>query len=244
MKRKFADLNLRLPIHDLNETRNMLEKARELGYRLIATSLPADINEKTVEELRKLCGNFGVEFVFRVDLTPRNRKELLSSLGRLRRKTEIIGVVCFSKVVARQAAKDRRVDLLTFPSLAPRKRFFDPQEAELASNTSAALEICMEPILSLYGARRARLLSCLRKEAAIALKFGVPIVISSGVSEALLMRKPQELAALATLFDLDMPTALDAVSKVPYSLVKRNREKLKPSFIAPGIRLVRRGTDC
>jgi RNase P/RNase MRP subunit p30 len=58
------------------------------------------------------------------------------------------------------------------------------------------------------------------------------------------MRKPLEMAALATLFDLDKPSALGAVSKNPLEIVKRNREKLSPRFIAPGIRLIRMGKNC
>jgi RNase P/RNase MRP subunit p30 len=58
------------------------------------------------------------------------------------------------------------------------------------------------------------------------------------------MRKPQELAALSYLFDLDKTVALDAVSKNPMTIVKRNREKLDPRYVVPGIRIVRRGKDC
>jgi RNase P/RNase MRP subunit p30 len=60
----------------------------------------------------------------------------------------------------------------------------------------------------------------------------------------MLMRKPQEQAVLAQLFDLDRERALDAVSKNPTAIVIRNRQKLSPEFIAPGIRLVKKGKDC
>jgi RNase P/RNase MRP subunit p30 len=60
----------------------------------------------------------------------------------------------------------------------------------------------------------------------------------------MLMRKPKELAALAFLFNLDETSAIKAVSENPLSIVKRNREKLSPEFVAPGVRIVRRGKDC
>jgi len=58
------------------------------------------------------------------------------------------------------------------------------------------------------------------------------------------MRKPKELAALASLFDLDEASAIEAVSKNSVAIVKRNRDKLSSRFVAPGIRLIRRGKDC
>lgn len=244
MSRKFADLNLRLSLRDLNKTRKMLEKAYELGYSLVASSLSPNVNKEDVDVIQKLCSEIGIDLVTRVDLTPKTRGDLLSYLRRLRRKFEIICVRCVSKIIARQAAKDRRVDLLVFPSLDPRKRFFDFQEAELASSALASLEIPIEPLLLSNGAPRVRLLSYLRRETMVAAKFNVPVVISSGASEVWLMRKPRELAILATLFDLDFPIALDGVSKIPISIVERNRKKLSPNFIAPGIQLIKRGKNC
>jgi RNase P/RNase MRP subunit p30 len=108
----------------------------------------------------------------------------------------------------------------------------------------ASLEIEAKQILTLEAAARVRLLSCLRRETAIAKGFQIPIVLSSGVSNAMLMRKPMELAALASLFDLGKSDALKAVSQGPMAIVRTNREKLGSRFVAPGIRIIRRGKDC
>jgi RNase P/RNase MRP subunit p30 len=64
------------------------------------------------------------------------------------------------------------------------------------------------------------------------------------VSEEILMRRPKELAVLASLFSLEETVALEAVSTNPSAIVKRNREKLSPQFVAPGIRIIREGRDC
>ncbi len=55
---------------------------------------------------------------------------------------------------------------------------------------------------------------------------------------------PRDMASLSFLFGLDEVNALDAVSTLPLKIVKRNREKLKRDFIAPGIRVVKEGKDC
>jgi len=246
MRRVFADLNLLPNLSDMEQTKRMIAKASELGYRLIAIPVPPSpsLAEKYVQQLRGVCQEKAIEFAARLNLKPKTPKELLQLLRKFRRKFEIIAVICDSKAVARQAAKDHRVDLLNFPFTDPHRRFFDRAEAELASNSQASLEIEIKPLLTLKGPVGIRFLSVLRKEAAIAKGFHVPIVVSSGATSELLLRKPFEMAALATLFDLDKPLALDAVSKNPLAIVKRNREKLSPRFVAPGIRLIRMGKDC
>lgn len=222
----------------------MIRKAAALGYRLIAIPVPLSFTEKKVRWLRNLCEEVGIEFASRIDLKPRTPRELIVNLRRLRRRFEIIAVLCETKQVARQAAKDRRVDLLNFPAINFRRRFFDKAEAELASSGLTAFEIDVKPLIMFEGTVRVRLMSNLRKEVAIAQKFRVPTIVSSGVSDELHMRKPRELAALASLFDLKETAALEAVSKNPVAIVKRNREKLSPRFVAPGIRVIRRGKDC
>jgi RNase P/RNase MRP subunit p30 len=185
-----------------------------------------------------------VELVSRVDLKPHTPDELLRDLRKLRRKFEVVAVVCQAKTVARQAAKDRRVDLLNFPQPDYRRVFFDWATAELASNSLASLEMDVKHLLMLEGTPRIRLLSILQREVQIARDSHVPIVVSSGVSEELLMRKPSELASLASLINMYGIFAVDAVSKNPVTIIKRNREKLSWRFVAPGIRVVRRGKDC
>jgi len=244
MKRTYADLHLCPNLADTEQALSMVKKASKLGYRMIAITFPPNFVEADARGLQNACKRATMDFATRVDLKPKTPDELLKGLRRFRRRFEIVAVLCESKDVARQAGKDRRVDLLNFSSLDFRRRFFDLAEAELASNGLASFEIDMKQLLALEGPSRIRLLSSLRREAAIAEDFGIPIVMSSGASGELLMRRPLELAALANLFDLGQRAALDAVSRNPMSIVKRNREKLSARFVAPGIRIVRRGKDC
>ncbi|MDI6691317.1 MAG: RNase P subunit p30 family protein [Candidatus Bathyarchaeota archaeon] len=244
MKRIYADLHLCLNIRDLEKVSSMINKASRLEYRLIAITFPLTAREEEIERIRNISREYKIEMASRIDLRPGNSKELIYNLRKLRRKFEIIAVICESKTVARQAAKDRRVDLLNFSSPNPQQRFFDAAEAELASKALASLEIDIKPLLTLEGPARVRLLSSLRREAAIAQKFHVPIVISSGASDEFLMRKPRDMAALTALFDLDEVSAITAVSKNPMQIVKRNRENLSPKFVAPGIKVIRKGKDC
>jgi ribonuclease P/MRP protein subunit RPP1 len=244
LKRTFADLHLSPNLRDIEKIRYMIRKASELGYRLIAISLPLNLSSERIQQIQSMCSEVEVDFASRVDLKPRTSRELIHSLRKFRRKFEIIAVACESKPVARQAAKDRRVDLLSFPSLDFRRRFFDRAEAELASKALASLEIDIKPLLTVEGSARIKLISCLRKEVAIAQDFHVPIIISSGASSRFLIRTPRDLAALAFVFDLDRSSALEAVSKNPAAIVKRNRHKLSAGFVAPGVRVVRRGKDC
>jgi ribonuclease P/MRP protein subunit RPP1 len=240
MTRTFADLHLRVNPKDQQATQ-ILAKAAHFGYSMVSIPFTSKLNEEELLKLKTACAHVGLDFVSRADFYPRSENDLTHFLRKFRRRFELICIACDSKEVARQAAKDRRVDLLSFPSLDYHKRFFDRAEAELASCGLAALEVDVKPLLVLEGPPRVRLLTSLRREVAIAREFRVPIVVSSGLSEMRLMRLPRDLASLAFLFGLDEAQGLDATSTIPAAIVARNREKLSNRFVAPGINIVKEG---
>ena len=244
MKRAYVDLHLCADVNDLSQVGRLVSRASAFGYNLIAIPFPPRSTEEQVTHVKEICKKAGVDLAPRVDLRPHTPEELLRDLRKLRRRFEVIAVMCHAKTVARQAAKDRRVDLVNFPQPEFHRTFFDMAEAELASNSLAGLEIDGKPLLTLEGTVKIRLLSILRKMVQTAKEFHVPIIVSSGVSEELLMRKPMELASLVSLVGLDEEFAVDAITKSPLAIVKRSREKLSWRFVAPGIRVVRRGRDC
>jgi RNase P/RNase MRP subunit p30 len=244
MKKTYADLHLCVNPNDPEAVSRAISKAAELGYGLVAVPFPLGFSETLFKRIEKTCENARIGFASRLDLRPWTPEELLGGLRKTRRRFEVVAVMCESKNVARQAAKDRRVDLLNFPQLDFRRRFFDAAEAELASGGLACLEIDLKPLLVLEGVPRIRLLSSLRREVAVARGFRVPVVLSSGVTDERLMRRPLDLAAVAGLFELFGASAVEGVSRNPVAIVKRNRKKLSRQFVAPGVRVVRRGRDC
>jgi len=219
----------------------MIAKSFELGYSQVGVPFPPSVKPETVSRLSGMCEELGVDFVSRIELSPKSSSELLGSLRRFRRRFEVVSVACSSKPVARQAAKDRRVDLLCFPAVEWRRRFFDRGEAELASKSCAAFEIDLAQVLTAEGFSRVSLFSSLRREVATAKGFGVPVVFSSGASDLLLLRKPEDYASLTFIFGVDVSFALEALSKNPVGIVGRNRMKLSQDYVVPGVRVVRRG---
>jgi RNase P/RNase MRP subunit p30 len=241
MTRLFCDLHLKINSADAAATQRFLSKAAQLGYRAVGVTFNSTPSTAQIAGLKTQAAQAGIDVVTRTDFRPRNQEDLTRFLRKTRRQVEVIAIQCDTKEVARQAAKDRRVDLLSFPNFDYRKRFFDRAEAELASSCLTAFEVDVKPLLTLEGPPRVRLLSSLRREVGVALDFGVPLVVSSGVAEELLMRFPRDMASLAYLFGLGEEDALDAVSVNPWAIVMRNRAKLSEGFVAPGISVVREG---
>ncbi|HID17135.1 TPA: hypothetical protein EYP26_02435 [Candidatus Bathyarchaeota archaeon] len=231
--RKYCDLHLRPK--DLTEE-NLTEVARllnEFGFKVVGLTFPVSANAGKIERAKEIFKGFNVDLAPRADLRPKNREELLRLVRRLRRRFEVVGVECPSSQVAAVAARDRRVDIIYFPLTNLRVRF----KHTTAHVSTSALEINLAELIPLKS--RNSVIERVRSEVLIAKKNGIPIVISTGATSSLLIRAPREMAACGLLFNLKFPEALDSVSTIPVAIIERNRDKLSPSYVAEGIRVVK-----
>jgi len=233
--RRFIDLYVKPP-PETDGLREMLELAAKLGFK--GLGMVAD--KALLDSARGMAPDQGLELVSRADLRPKSPRDLTASLGRLRGRFEVIAVDCQSKAVARQAAKDNRVDILRFPSTVQERRKvgFDRQEASLAAGASCCYEVNFSDLLGKGPRVASGLISMIREEVGNARRFDVPLVVSSGAVDPLLMRDPRGLASTLSLFDIGEEGGLEAVSTNPWRLVETNRGKLGPGYVLPGVRVV------
>jgi RNase P/RNase MRP subunit p30 len=221
--REFVDLSLKPK--DETGLDSMLQEAKALGYTAVGM-------EKT--------GSDTIDVINRFDLYPRNQNELGKHLRKLRHRTEVIVVHCSSKSVARQAAHDRRVDLIRFPVDRDTKKrlYLDRRQAGMMRDTGAGFEVSIKDLLVDDRHLLAKRIVSIKKSLDIAIKHGLPVVASSGAGDRYGLRDPPGIVALMGLLGVDSEHALDMVSTNPMRLVADNREKLKDSFIMPGVWLI------
>ena len=240
--RRFVDLQVKYPSTTF-KAEELASNLRRLGFKIVGLTFTSPPQKaENLKDVKEIFNRFKVETAFRLNLKPGNPRELLSQLTANRRRFEVVSVICENRQVARQAAKDHRVDTLVFP--IGKLRLFDRAEVELASSTGAALEFTLSHILSLKDRSLARFLADARAAVNLALKKGIPIVLSSGAEDVYGLRAPRDLAALAqALLGVSQEQSMSAVSTVPESIVRRSREKLSSSFIEVGVRLVGEAKD-
>jgi len=214
----------------------ILRVISELGYTAICISFNKEFSD-LFEKIKQNAKDFGLEIYRRIDLLPRKVDELKVKLRQIRRKFEVISVKCIDKKICVAAARDRRVDVLNFPTLESLRRFTE-STANLAAEGETAIEICLKAFLNVKGIRRSRLIAESRRVAKIALKTGVKIVIDSGAESIFEMRGPQELYSLGYLIDLPEEYISLTVSEIPFNIIKTNVSKLSANFILPGIEIV------
>jgi RNase P/RNase MRP subunit p30 len=234
--RKFIDFNLKMTGKN-SKGGNMIDFASDLGFYGVAAIFNRRQNELITNLSRRGC----LDIATRLDITPKNQADLRSKLKKMRRRFEVIAVNCNTKAIARQAAKDNRIDVLNFPKAVSRRRHvkFDRKEASLSSEANGAYEINFSELFNQNPVVVYKIFSIIKEEVENAVRCDVPIIISSGATSTAQMRRPRELSSLSVLFDLQEEEGLDAVSTTPARMIDTNRKKLESEFISPGVRVVK-----
>lgn len=237
-KRQYADLHIKV-IEGGSPPDLLIKMAKHLGFSLIALASDDPSKIKDLESAKEVGKSLGVDVALRLDLRPSNVNELKTYLRKLRRNVEIIGVYCSNVAIARTAARDRRVDI-TFYNPESLSSILDEGQVSLLVESGHYVEVNFVDLLHVSLDKQAKVLWDYRLMFRRVKKKGIPIIISSGASNIIDMRAPRELSALALLLldESDEKLARDMVSTVPMKLVQTNREKLSPSFVQPGVKVV------
>jgi len=231
--RRFVDLHLRPPFQDVGATERMASMAAEMGYSLVGLTFDTSVSREATLTTTKFFKDQGLETVTRIDLHPKNRNELLTSLRKARSSFDIVSVECDAKQVTPLAFRDRRVDLVFF---SPSRRKLRVSELTPA-RAKRTVEFNIADLLNndFVCSNLRKLLSVIwntkRKH--------LPFVISSGATDCLLMRAPKDMAAVLSILGLDATHALDAVSSIPLSLAQKSLEKRGLRFVSNGVETVR-----
>ncbi len=202
----------------------LIEDAKHLGYNMVG--------------LNHAEGSGELDIVNRVDINPKNQRNLRQQLKRLRYKVEIIVVHCNTKSVSRQAARDNRIDLIRFKVDESRNHLFNRRQAGLMRDSGVGYEICLQDLLIDNRVLLVKRIKTIKKRVNIAIKYNLPIVVSSYAENRYDLRTPLGMLSLMSLVDVDPDEALNMVSSTPLGLVKKNRAKLGPKYVMPGVWLM------
>jgi ribonuclease P/MRP protein subunit RPP1 len=224
--KRYIDLHLR---PKPGESERLVTEMKQLGYSCVASTTSNNLE-----------ASIDIDVASRVDLEPRRGSDLLDQLRKVRSRFEVVAVKCINKDVARQAAKDHRVDILLFPEdlTIRRNARLDTQEAKLASEVDCCYEINASELLFTGETRLAKLATVIKRELEVARRFDVPVILSSGASTSMGLREPKALAAMTVLLDVSEEAAVEMQTTTPDRLLKRNRAKLSEEYVSPGVRRI------
>ena len=206
--------------------------AAKLGLTGFTTFLERDEPFETLES--------GMNLFARKDLPEGGLRAAKKAVKETRSSAAVIAVPLRGVDIANWAAEDERVDLLTLDK--PNNEFsLRESTAKLAALSGTALEVPLRPLLKSSGLARSKVIKVFRENVQTAVGAKMQVVLSSGSTNVMSMRSPTAMRYVGLLIGLDWHYTKTAVHDGPQEIIDRNRKRLSPDFIAPGVEVVKRG---
>lgn len=241
MTREYTDLVVKLA------NKETVDLAAELDWRNICLCT-SKLDKRFLEQIGKLeSSNLQIHsgFITRDDIRKSARKAL--DLG-------------FSLVVAepasdnscREATECWEVDVL----LAPEKTADDGRDymdqknsgldhvmAKFMAERDIALGLDYSYVLDTWGMKRSQIIGRVKQNIRLARKYGIPLIATSGATDASGLRAPLDLIAFYETIGLSRDEALNSVTKNPLKLIAGAKDRENPDKIMKGFEVVNWGSQ-
>ena len=211
---------------------SFVKMATKLGWTGFTTVLERDEPFETLES--------GMNLFTRADLPESGLRAAKRAVKEARSSAAVVAIPLRGVDIANWAAEDERVDLLTLDK-PNNECILRESTAKLAAVSGAALEIPIRPLLKSAGLARSKVIKVFRENVHTAVGAKMQVILSSGSRNVMSMRSPTAMRYAGLLLGMDWHYTKTAVHEGPQGIIDRNRKRLSPDFIEPGIEVIKGG---
>lgn len=181
-----------------------------------------------------LAEQYGIDVVRGIEITAREKAIASGAIGNRRPEAEVLLVRGRDPDLNRFVVESPRVDVLADPMGGDGD--VNHVIANAAAENEVAFEISLGGVLRQSGGDRVRTIADLRKLRELIDDAGAPFVVSGSPRSHLEVRGPRELVAVGSEIGFD-PEQIKAGLAAWQEIAERNRARLDPATIRPGVRL-------
>ena len=237
----YFESRLKVNVYDLDEIQRKLEFCEKLGIQNIILE-PINDLKKLLEIWKKgKLQTTKINIFFRLNLIPQSLNELKSLIKNYNKFPFILSVESLDKQVQIHAARDSRVDILSFSNQNILKSLTSGVISLIKQNNSF-IEFSLDSIMIRNKAIQSRNLRNLYKFMHQALNTNANYIISGNFTELFDLRHPRSLVSICnSLLEIPLEKAKKGFKDNPFLLIKKVQKRKDESFIESGVKLIIEG---
>ena len=224
----------------LDNLKKKLEFCEKLGIKNVILepknkmiSIPSDIKNKVRLETK-------INIFYRINLRLSNLEDFKRKIRYFNNFSEILSIESLNKGVQLQAARDSRVDIISFSKPEVIKTL-TPGVISLIKQNNSFLEFSLAPLMEKNKANQSKNFRNLYRYIQLALKLKVNCLISGDFSDIYDFRNPRALISIChTLLGIPLDRAKDIYRINPILLLERVKKR-NSNNIEPEVRIIRGG---
>jgi len=237
----YFESRLKININDFTEIEKKIKLCQELRITNLILEPKNDIlklNSKLKERISKIST---LNLYYRINLRPNNLNDLKKRIQHYNNFSDIISVESMDKNIQIQAAKDSRVDIISFSDQNLIKTI-SPGIISLAKQNRSFIEFSLAPIMARNQAVQSKYLRSLYRAVQLAMQLKVNYIISGNFDDIFKLRHPRALISVChTLLGIPLLSAKKAFSENVLTLINRGHARQDKNIIETGVKLLNEG---
>jgi len=230
----------RLPI-DFDKITEMLKKlefCEKLGIKNVILEPKNDLDVIPLEIKMKIKKNANLNIFFRINLRIVNLEDFKKRIKRYNNFSDILSIESLNKEVQLQAAKDSRVDVISFSNPQIIKTL-TPGVISLTKQNNSFLEFSLDSIMITNKINQSKNFRNLYRFIQLALKYKANCIISGNSDDLYDLRHPRALMSICnSLLGISLDKAKKIFMVNPILLLERT-ERHNNNIIEPELRLIK-----
>jgi RNase P/RNase MRP subunit p30 len=237
----YFESRLRVNTNNFKEIEEKLCFCKLLGIQNVIVELENNREKKQPDLKRRIEEITNINIKYRTTINPKNLESLIKKLKGIGQSSNIIVVESADKKIQIQAAKDSRVDVISFSEQIALKTIF-PGVISLTKQNQSFIEFSLASIMVKNKSLQSKNLRNLYRGVHLANNLKANYIISGNFDDLYSIRHPRALISVChTLLGISLLRAKNCFSKNVVSLLNRVQMRQDRNFIESGVKLINRG---
>ncbi len=237
----YFESRLKININDFAEIERKLKFCQELRITNLILEPKNDILKLNSEFKQRISKISTLNLYYRINLRPNSLNDLKKRIQPYNNFSDIISVESMDKNIQIQAAKDSRVDIISFSDQNIIKTI-SPGIISLTKQNKSFIEFSLAPIMTRNQAVQSRYLRSLYRAVQLAMQLKVNYIISGNFDDLFKLRHPRALISVChTLLSMPLLSAKKAFSENVITLINRVHARQDKNIIESGVKLLNEG---
>jgi RNase P/RNase MRP subunit p30 len=237
----YFESRLRVNFNDFKEIKEKLELCEKLGIKNLILE-PKERNHTISLEQKKFIKNFTkMDISYRYTLKPENLQDFKKKIKRFNNRPEIVSVETSNKDIQIHAARDSRVDLISFSTPEVIKTLTNGV-ISLVKQKDSFIEFSLSSLMVKNRAMQSKNFRNLYRFIHKVRNLKVNYILTGDFNDLYDIRHPRALISICnTLLDIPIAELKRVFRENPVMLLKRSYKKQDNTILENGVRLIGNG---
>ena len=224
---------------DLDETKKRLDFCEKLGIKNLILEPKNNMKTISLDLKKKLKALTKINLYYRITLKPSGLKELKKMIRNYNNFKDLLSIETLDKDTHIYAAKDSRVDILSFSGQKSLKTL-TRGVISLVKQSESFIEFSLAPIMITNKSLQSKNFRNLYRSLKLVRNLNANYIINGNFEDIYDFRHPRALISICySLLDLPLYEAKKTFKEYPLNLLKRVQRRQNNNIIEAGIRIIK-----